>query len=174
MKEPASMLESTSKEISKNEVFQSMGLPWDVLFEEKSGTTGWLYLYAEKVVSNPLTYVPYLGLIAGGGDVTVFTRFYCFGRNDALFGTAMSEENMYKTIFSEYAAIFDDDAANEREARLKSELKESGLAFDSEQLLHFEWVHWLRESQIPDFKQRLFDECRENGLRELNEFKEFL
>lgn len=174
MMEPISMLEPISTSITKSAVVESMGPPWDILIEPEYGTTGWLYLYMKKVVSNPLTYVPYAGFLLGGGDVTIYTRFYCFNSDDAFTGRVMSKEKMYKSIFSEYAAMFDSSAMKERKARLETENEKYGFEFDPEKKASVEWHHWLRDAQVPAYQKRLFEECHKNGLSELNKFVELL
>lgn len=174
MAEPISMLEPTSAEITKDTVVKSMGPPWDVLTDSETETTGWLYLYMKKVVSNPLTYVPYAGFLLGGGDVAIYTRFYCFSSDDIFSGRAMSKEKMYKSIFSEYAAILDSLAKKERQARLEAEQEKYGFDFHIEKKVNIEWHTWLRDPQVPVYQKRLFEECHKNGLSELDNFVELL
>lgn len=174
MTEPISLLEPSSAAITKGAVVESIGPPWDILTDSESGITGWLYVYLKKVVSNPLTYVPYAGFLLGGGDVTIYTRFYCFSSDDVFSGRAMSKEKMYKSIFSEYAAISDFSAKKERQARLKEESEKYDFDFQSEEKVNIEWHTWLRDSQVPVYQKQLFEECRKNGLNELDSFVELL
>lgn len=174
MSEPISMLKPSLAAVTKSTVVESLGPPWDVLTESESETTGWLYVYSQKIVSNPLTYVPYAGFLLGGGDVTIYTRFYCFSSDDSFSGRVMSKEKMYKSIFSEYAAILDSSAKKERQVRLEAEKEKYGFDFHSKEKVNIEWHHWLRGPQVPVYQKRLFEECHRNGLRELDNFVELL
>lgn len=173
MKQPMAIVKTGTSHVSKSEIHESIGVPWDVL-QGELGSTGWLYVYLEKYVSNPLTFIPYAGLLAGGGHVNVYSRFYCFDEHHNLVGRVMGREQMYKSIFSEYTAMLDTTDDDERHARIEIEMNEHDLKYDEDAVTSLEWHIWLRESQVAAFQARLFEECGKNGAAEVTEFSTFL
>lgn len=168
---PALQIKGNTEETRKIEVLESLGQPWDVFHDSQDGLVGWLYMYLETAL-HPLTFVPYLGLAAGGSDTTAYTRFYCFDQEKILVGLAIGKDNYYTNMWRSAAELFDDEEVPEREGRRRDEMLSLGVGEGDASVKAGE-IRWLGDDLV-DFQARLFNECKENGLQELTEFDELM
>ncbi|MEM8562400.1 MAG: hypothetical protein AAGF57_09210 [Pseudomonadota bacterium] len=169
--EPVPIMDLSESETFKPEVFEVLGLPWDIFHNSESDSTAWVYLYSEIGIGNPLTYVPYVGLVAGGANVYSFARAYCFNPNGQLFGRAIFQHTDYRSVLTEWALMFDDGENEARKDRLQQEMLNSDIAYSEDTVLEYERSHWMNEDEVPVFRDKLFKECEQNGLAELEGFK---
>jgi hypothetical protein len=113
---------------TKNDVYTEFGQPHDVNYIANNESF-WTYYYTKMEMSGA-TFVPFIGLVAGGSNTdTTVTDFY-FDR-DAVF-TKISSQNFTKYV-NQWVGItkgVHELVTDEKHERVEAEMKRLGLPFD--------------------------------------------
>ena len=118
------------RQVSKKEVYVRLGQPSDVRYSADKADASYWYYYAADFSFTPATYVPFVGLLAGGVDALVVQRIVSFDKNKV----QNIETKYYKTTKNQWAGIAESSDAlrkNQKSARVSEEMLKLHLPFDS-------------------------------------------
>ncbi len=112
-------------ETTKAQVFDAFGQPYDVTYEADSSSK-WTY-YMTTLRMNPMTVIPFVGLVAGGSDVDARISNFWFDPAGAYLRNESRTKSAYMNMWAGMATIAN---ANDEAKRAKSEMNKLGLPFD--------------------------------------------
>lgn len=112
---------------SKLDVYDVFGQPHDVLYGE-SGTSVWWY-FQVQVSPHGATFVPLIGLFAGGGNQDKTEATFRFDDDGTLSDIATSREATYENMWAGIGAAIG-DYTGDLAARVEAEMSHLGKPFD--------------------------------------------
>lgn len=110
---------------TKREVYAVFGQPHEVTRTGPDQTV-WRYLRV-TARTNLSGFIPYVGLITGGKDLSVTKAELVFDRDDRLVTSQRRQQSRY---LNQWAQLADTLTPNARAADVAKEMKAYGLAFD--------------------------------------------
>jgi hypothetical protein len=109
----------------KRTVHELFGQPQDVKYLE-SGESAWTY-YKVSMTMNPLTFIPFVGLVAGGSDANTTIATFFFNTAQLFDKVQTSQKAQYVNMWVGMATIA---ANNDEVTRVSEEMKKLDLPFD--------------------------------------------
>lgn len=110
----------------KRGVHELFGQPQDVNYLQ-SGESAWTY-YRVTMTTNALTYVPFVGMLAGGSDTNTTIATFFFDTKELFDKTQTSQKSQYMNMWVGMATLI---AKSDNEiGRVAEEMKKLGLPFD--------------------------------------------
>ena len=125
-------------ESSKTDIFDTFGQPGDVNYFENSESV-WVY-YAVSMTTNGATYIPIVGLFAGGSNSnTQISKFY-FDPNGILLKVETSSKTQYVNQWVGMSTAF---TSNDYAVRIENEMAKLELPFDQFKALEIKGMHFI-------------------------------
>lgn len=112
---------------TKLQVYQALGQPHAVIPAGPTGGSVWRYVQV-TARTNPSSFIPYVGLVTGGKDLSINTASFIFGRDDRLEGTERHQRTKYLNQWVRLGQVL--TPSNDAVA-VGAEMKAYGLAFDA-------------------------------------------
>jgi hypothetical protein len=110
---------------TKREVHAAFGQPHEVT---RSGPDRTVWLYVQITArTNPSGFIPYVGLVTGGKDLSVTKAEFVFDRDDRLTTSRRLQQEKY---LNQWVQLADTLTPRARSADVATEMKAYGLAFD--------------------------------------------
>ncbi len=124
-------------ESSKIDIFDAFGQPGDVNYFENSESV-WVY-YAVSMTTNAATYIPIVGLLAGGSNSdTQISKFY-FDPNGILLKVETSSKTQY---VNQWVGIGEGLlSSNDYAERIENEMAKLELPFDQYKAIEIKGMH---------------------------------
>lgn len=123
-------------ESSKVDIFDTFGQPGDVNYFENSESV-WVY-YAGSMTTSGATYIPVVGLFAGGSNSnTQISKFY-FDPNGILLKVETSSKTQYVNQWVGMGTVF---SSNDYTKRIENEMAKLELPFDQFKALEIKGMH---------------------------------
>ena len=123
-------------ESSKVDIFDTFGQPGDVNYFENSESV-WTY-YAVSMTTSGATYIPVVGLFAGGSNSnTQISKFY-FDPNGILLKVETSSKTQYVNQWVGMGTVF---SSNDYTKRIENEMAKLELPFDQFKALEIKGMH---------------------------------
>ena len=123
-------------ESSKTDIFDTFGQPGDVNYFENSESV-WVY-YAVSMTANGATFIPIVGLFAGGSNSnTQISKFY-FDPNGILLKVETSSKTQYINQWVGMSTAF---TSNDYAVRIENEMAKLELPFDQFKALEIKGMH---------------------------------
>jgi len=119
-------LELRKGESRKRDVFQQFGQPHEVQHISETSESLWSY-YSIKERMNVATFVPFVGLLAGGNDVNSNRADFFFNKDGYFIKTERTEKASYQNQWVGMARAFDRTGQVEE---VRKEMAAFGLPFD--------------------------------------------
>jgi hypothetical protein len=110
---------------TKADVYQRFGQPSDVLTNTEG--TRWSYIQVDMSIHGA-TFVPFVGLIAGGSNMAVTSAMFYFDATGQYQRVETSKESHYQNMWAGMAGVL--TAGNTAEARVRTEMHAEGRLFD--------------------------------------------
>tara|TARA_B110000003_G_scaffold268924_1_gene299177 strand:+ start:859 stop:1377 length:519 start_codon:yes stop_codon:yes gene_type:complete len=121
---------------SKVDIFDSFGQPGDVNYFENSESV-WVY-YAVSLTTSGATYIPVVGLFAGGSNSnTQISKFY-FDSNNIVLKVETSSKTQY---VNQWVGLGTALSANDYAQRIENEMAKLELPYDQFKALEIKGVH---------------------------------
>ena len=121
---------------SKVDIFDSFGQPGDVNYFENSESV-WVY-YAVSMTTSGATYIPIVGLFAGGSNSnTQISKFY-FDSNNILLKVETSSKTQYVNQWVGMSTAF---SSNDYAQRIENEMAKLELPYDQFKALEIKGMH---------------------------------
>lgn len=115
-------------ETTKTQVFAAFGQPYDVAYSTENAST-WTY-YMSTMRMNPMTVIPFVGLVAGGSDVDARISKFWFDAEGLYQRNESRTKSVYMNMWAGMATLAN---GNEEAARARAEMAKLGLPFDEKQ-----------------------------------------
>jgi hypothetical protein len=123
-------------ESSKADIFDAFGQPGDVNYFENSESV-WVY-YAVSMTTSGATYIPIVGLFAGGSNSnTQISKFY-FDQNGILLKVETSSKTQYVNQWVGMGTAF---SSNDYAKRIENEMAKLELPFDQFKAIEIKGMH---------------------------------
>ena len=133
------------QDTTKKQVYIYLGQPHDVDTLANGDTLWHYYLLADKI--HPLTYVPYLGLLAGGSTMTLTERIVQFEDNKVI----NIQKKCYKDYQNMWTHLSSMPDSLPKYDRVEKEMSDLKLPFDKERVKRFWNVdEIIKDSNIVD------------------------
>lgn len=110
---------------TKREVYAAFGQPHEVT-RAGPGQTVWRYVMV-TARTNPSGFIPYVGLVTGGKDLSVTKAQFVFDHDDRLKTSRRQQQVQY---LNQWVQLADALTPSARAADVSAEMKAYGLAFD--------------------------------------------
>lgn len=114
---------------TKRQVHDLFGQPHAVAQIVETGESVWSYFNIRERTS-AITYVPYVGMLAGGSDIDSVRADFYFDRNEAFLRSQREERSRYKNM---WLGLGDAVTPSGEIARVRAEMERLGLPFDERQ-----------------------------------------
>lgn len=124
-------------ETTKTQVHEAFGQPYDVTYSADS-TSMWTY-YMTTMRMNPMTFLPVVGLVAGGNDVDARISSFWFDATGVYLRNESRTKTAYLNMWAGMATIAN---GNEEAQRAKAEMAKLGLPFDEK---HANWMSGMAD-----------------------------
>ena len=125
---------------SKTDIFDSFGQPGDVRYLS-SDESVWSY-YATKMTMNAATFIPIIGMVAGGSNAdTQISRFY-FDSSNTLIKVETSSKAQYVNMWVGMGTAF---VNNDYMQRIEDEMAKFELPFDQSKAVEIKGMHQIVE-----------------------------
>ena len=123
-------------ESSKTDIFDTFGQPGDVNYFENSESV-WVY-YAGSMTISGATYIPIVGLFAGGNNSnTQISKFY-FDPDGILIKVETSSKTQYVNQWVGMGTVF---SSNDYVKRIENEMAKLELPFDQFKAIEIKGMH---------------------------------
>lgn len=120
---------------TKVDIFDSFGQPADVNYFENSESV-WVY-YAVSMTVSGATYIPLIGIFAGGNNSnTQISKFY-FDSNNTLLKVETSSKTQYVNQWVGMGTVF---SSNDYVQRIENEMAKLELPFDQYKAMEMKGV----------------------------------
>jgi len=106
-------------------VHELFGQPQDVNYLQ-SGESAWTY-YQVSMTTNALTYIPFVGLLAGGSDANTTVATFFFDPLNIFDKAQTSQKAQYVNMWVGMSTLA---ANNDEMTRVRNEMEKLGLPFD--------------------------------------------
>jgi outer membrane protein assembly factor BamE (lipoprotein component of BamABCDE complex) len=114
---------------TKRDVFAVFGQPHDVEYSDDNSRSLWTY-YKVESSPNAWTYVPYVGMIAGGTNEDTTKAYFFFDSDQRLTRTQTNKKSDSENSWVGLARIMSQGNRNERAERVAAEMARIGKPFD--------------------------------------------
>lgn len=118
---------------SKADIHREFGQPYDVAYSE-TGESTWLY-YMAVMRMNPLTVIPFVGLVAGGSDADARVAQFWFDAESKYQRNTSRTKSAYVNMWTGLAQVAN---SNVEATRTRAEMEKLGLPFDQKQ------ANWMK------------------------------
>ncbi|MDA7862421.1 hypothetical protein N9A63_02290 [Akkermansiaceae bacterium] len=112
---------------TKIEVYKSFGQPHNVIYSNKNSQ--WAYYNAQANI-NGATFVPFIGLVAGGTNNKIFSADFFFNSKNVLENYSTNEKGSYTNSWVGLARGTAAHLKNTQAQRVEQEMQGLGLTFD--------------------------------------------
>ena len=137
------------EETSKLGVYQALGQPHSVDTHKDSKLSVWYY-FSGDVSLNPVTFVPYAGLLFGGVDVDFeITALRFSGERESLSNIGKFQVQRYVNQWARKEQIANSEEANKN---VKAEVEKLGFNYDEELAKKVRFYHSLLPDHVPNFQ----------------------
>jgi len=123
-------------ESSKVDIFDTFGQPGDVNYFENSESV-WVY-YAVSMTTSGATYIPVVGLFAGGSNSNTQISKFFFDPNGILLKVETSSKTQYVNQWVGMGTVF---SSNDYTKRIENEMAKLELPFDQFKALEIRGMH---------------------------------
>lgn len=116
---------------TKKDVYERFGQPGDVFYKgiPPSAPSGWTY-YNVHITPSGWTFVPYVGLLAGGSNRTIMESSFLFDSNSRLTSLHTSKDSEYHNMHAGLVRDIYHRNTDPKPARVKQEMSRIGKSFD--------------------------------------------
>ena len=132
----------------KKQVYIFLGQPHDVIYENSSSMSGesqWVY-YSLNIRNSAATYVPFVGLFAGGAVTTGLKQTIFFNQKGIVYKSDKKlYEGQYKNIWSGLAEADLSESLDPKAERVQAELRKLKIPFDYKVALTMKQIESLAD-----------------------------
>jgi outer membrane protein assembly factor BamE (lipoprotein component of BamABCDE complex) len=114
-------------ETSKLEVYDKFGQPHDVDYFP-TGESVWTY-FSVRMKASAATFIPFIGIVAGGADTDTTTASFFFDREDVFAKVETSTKSKY---INQWVGMASAASENDEMDRVSAEMEKYELPFDQE------------------------------------------
>ncbi|WP_290890621.1 hypothetical protein [Arenimonas sp.] len=125
---------------TKVEVHHWFGQPQDVIEQQEKGRVAWVYLRVDSR-TNLLTFIPFVGMVAGGSDETIHRTVMTFDDKAVLRDVESVSRDRYMNMWAGLVVSVNALATDDAETRVRAEMQRIGVGFQS---------HALRGTKVYD------------------------
>ena len=122
------LMEVEKKVSTKNDIYDSFGQPHDVNYIANDDSM-WTY-YHTKMTMSGATFVPFIGLVAGGNNADTSVMDFYFDKNDVYQKLSRSNSTKYINQWVGLAKGVKELATDEKHVRVAAEMEKLNLPFD--------------------------------------------
>ena len=123
-------------ESSKTDIFDTFGQPGDVNYFENSESV-WVY-YAVSMTISGATYIPIVGLFAGGNNSNTQISKFFFDPNGILIKVETASKTQYVNQWVGMGSVF---SSNDYVKRIENEMAKLELPFDQFKAIEIKGTH---------------------------------
>ena len=116
----------------KRAVYQGFGQPHDVWYT--SGDSQWTYYNAQGSM-NGASFIPFVGIVAGGMNTNTTTADFFFDKKDRLINYSTAEKTKFVNSFVGVARGISSLSNNKPSGRVKEEMEKYEYPFDTKEAL---------------------------------------
>ncbi len=127
--DPGKYLNIREGKSTKQDIYAVFGQPHDVQYADDRSQSMWTYL---KVQSSPngWSYVPYVGLIAGGTNQDITKAYFFFDSQQRLVRTQTNKSSDSENSWAAIARMASQGDRDDRARRVEQEMAKLGKPFD--------------------------------------------
>ncbi len=113
---------------TKADIYETFGQPHGVLHIEETGGSIWRYASIQDTM-NALTFIPFVGLVAGGSNVDITTAEFFFNSDGVYEKAERAETSRYRNM---WLAMGDMMTTNGQVESIRLEMESLGFPFDEQ------------------------------------------
>jgi hypothetical protein len=127
--DPRKYLNIREGESTKQDVYQVFGQPQDVDYSDDQSRSMWTYFKVETS-PNAWSYVPYIGIIAGGTNEEITKVYFFFDTDQRLIRTETNNKSDSENSWVGMARVMSKGKRDDRAERVSAEMGKIGKPFD--------------------------------------------
>ena len=128
--DPAKYLNVREGKSTKHDIHVVFGQPHDAQYADDSSRSVWTYFKVESR-PNAWSYVPYVGLLAGGTNPDTTKAYFFFGAEERLIRTQSNKTEDSENSWAGIARMASQGNRDNRAKRVAQEMAKLGKPFDS-------------------------------------------
>lgn len=129
MDDPSKYLNVREGKSTKSEIFGVFGQPHDVQYAEDHTRSVWTYFKVEST-PNGWSYVPYVGLLAGGTNTDTTKAYFFFDAQERLIRTQSNKKADSENSWAGIARMASQGNRDDRAKHVAQEMAKLGKTFD--------------------------------------------
>jgi hypothetical protein len=144
--DPRKYLNIREGKSSKQDIYAVFGQPQDVDYADDKTQSMWTYFKVETS-PNGWSYVPYLGLLAGGTNEDITKVYFFFDSEQRLLRTQTNKTSDSENSWAAMARAASQGNRDDRAKHVEQEMAKIGKPFDKKAAHQVKFVRWLRLSR---------------------------